>query len=92
MNLIALRITGPRRRELYLEERRALPENGPRNLYVTDEEDLAAAYLRALDAVQEGHGRFDAIFLAGDEHEYTHNLSKARRVLGWQPQSHRLLE
>jgi hypothetical protein len=92
MNLIALRITGPRWRERYLDERRALPDNGPRSLYVTDEEDLAAAYLRALEVVKEGHGRFDAIFLAGDEHEYTHNHSKARRILGWQPQTHRLLE
>lgn len=92
MNLLALRITGPRNRELYLEERRALPDNGRRRLYVTDEEDLAAAYLSALEVVKDGHGRFDAIFLAGDEHEQTHNLSKAKRILGWQPRSHRLLE
>ncbi|MGH2350486.1 MAG: hypothetical protein ACRDJN_02595, partial [Chloroflexota bacterium] len=60
-------------------------------IYVVDEEDLADAYLRALEAVQTGHGRFDAIFIAGDEAEQDHNLSKARRVLGWQPRAQRLL-
>jgi len=88
-----LRITGPRTREQWLEERRnpRVYPDGSR-LYVTDEADLADAYLRALEAVQVGHGRFDAIFIAGDENEREHNLSKARRVLGWQPQSQRLLD
>ncbi len=92
MNIIALRITGPRTREQWLEERRnpRVYPDGSR-LFVTDEADLADAYLRALEAVQIGHGRFDAIFIAGDENEREHNLSKARRVLGWQPQSQRLL-
>jgi len=58
---------------------------------VTDEEDLARAYVAALEAVQVGHGRFDAMFIASDEHEQEHNLSKARRLLGWQPMSQRLL-
>ncbi len=93
MNLIALRITGPRTRAQYLEERRnpIVYETG-RPLFVTDEEDLARAYLAALDAVQVGHGRFDAFFIAGDEAEAEHNLSKAKRVLGWEPRSHRLLD
>ncbi len=92
MNLLALRITGPRNRERYLKERAIVPEDGRRGLYVTDEEDLANAYLSALDVIQIGHGRFEAIFLAGDECEETHNLSKAKRVLGWQPRSHLLLQ
>lgn len=99
MNLIALRITGPRERQAWLEERRSrpnrlYPDGTPEGskIYVTDEEDLATAYLRALDAVQVGHGRFDAVFIAGDEHEETHNLSKARRLLGWEPRAQRLLE
>ena len=97
MNLIALRITGPREREAWLEERRhprRYPDGTPEGnkLYVTDEEDLAEAYVRALDAVQTGHGRFDAIFIAGDEREAEHNLTKARRVLGWEPRAQRLLE
>ncbi len=93
MNLIALRITGPRTREQYLDERRnpRQPETG-KPLFVTDEEDLANAYLAALDAIRVGHGRFDAFFIAGDEAEQDHNLSKAKRVLGWEPRSHRLLD
>jgi nucleoside-diphosphate-sugar epimerase len=93
MNLVALRITGPRPREQYLAERRALAAGtggGPR-LYWSDEEDLATAYLAALQAVQIGHGRFDAVFIAGDEAEAEHNLSKARRLLNWEPRSHRYL-
>src|SRR5205085_441615 len=48
MNIIALRITGPRTRAEWLAERRtprAYPDG--RRLYVTDEEDLANAYLGA---------------------------------------------
>jgi nucleoside-diphosphate-sugar epimerase len=92
MNLIALRITGPRTREQFLAERRAHSEKPVEHrLYWSDEEDLARAYLAALQAVQVGHGRFEAIFIAGDEAEEEHNLSKARRVLGWQPQSQKYL-
>ena len=93
MNIIALRITGPRTRAEWLAERRTprVYPDGSR-LYVTDEEDLATAYLGALQAVQAGHGRFDAIFIAGDEHEREHNLSKAQRLLGWQPRAQRLVE
>ena len=93
MNLLALRITGPRTREQYLAEWRE-PKRRPDGrplLYWTDEEDLARAYMGALEAVQVGHGRFDAVFIAGDEAEEEHNLSKAKRLLGWEPQSHRLL-
>ena len=89
MNLIALRITGPRTREQYLDERETprIPKTG-KPLFVTDEEDLANAYLAALEAVKTGHGRFDAVFIAGDEREEDHNLSKAKRVLGWEPRTH----
>jgi nucleoside-diphosphate-sugar epimerase len=91
MNLIALRITGPRTREAFLEERRNAPSDGSRHLFWSDEEDLARAYLAALGAVQVGHGRFDAVFIAGDELQTEHNLSKARRLLNWEPQSHTYL-
>ena len=84
MNINALRITGPRTRKAYLEER-ARPVT---DLWVTDEEDLARAYLAALENVQIGHGRFDAVFIAGDENESEHNLTKAKSLLGWAPQSH----
>ncbi|HWE63551.1 MAG TPA: NAD(P)-dependent oxidoreductase [Chloroflexota bacterium] len=91
MRIIALRITGPRSRGQWLEERRTpvVQPDGSR-LYVTDEEDLARAYLGALQAVQTGHGRFDAVFIAGDELEEEHNLSKAQSLLHWQPQSQHL--
>jgi nucleoside-diphosphate-sugar epimerase len=94
MNLIALRITGPRTREQYLAERNDPPptrDDAP-PIFPTDEEDLARAYLAALEAVQVGRGRFDAFFIAGDEAQKEHNLSKGRRVLGWEPRSHRYLE
>jgi nucleoside-diphosphate-sugar epimerase len=92
MNLIALRITGPRTRAQYLDERAnpRIPEIG-KPLFVTDEEDLANAYLAALRTLEAGHRRFDAFFIAGDEAEQEHNLSKAKRVLGWTPRSHLLL-
>ena len=92
MNLLALRITGPRTREQFLAERRQkqLDPSSVR-LYATDEQDLARAHLAALEAVQVGHGRFDAVFIAGDENEQEHNLSKARRLLRWQPTSQRHL-
>jgi nucleoside-diphosphate-sugar epimerase len=70
MNLIALRITGPRTREQFLAERRQKRvDPASVRLYVTDE----------------------AVFIAGDECEQEHNLSKARRLLGWQPRSHQLI-
>lgn len=85
MNLIALRITGPRPRARWIEERRKPIDDRIRKIYVTDEEDLANAYLAALERVQVGHGNFEAYFIAGDENEEEMNLSKARRDLGWQP-------
>lgn len=89
MNIIALRITAPRSREQWIEQRQMRPTHREAGwLYVTDEEDLANAYLGALRAVTVGHGRFDAIFIAGDEQEEEHNLTKARRLLDWQPQVH----
>ena len=66
--------------------------NASKPLFVTDEADLARAYLAALENVQIGHGRFDPVFIAGDENEKEHNLSKARRLLGWTPQSHLEIE
>src|SRR5262245_5153383 len=89
MRIIALRITGPRTRAAFLAERR-IPIHP--ELYVMDEEDLANAILSALEVVQVGEARFDPILIAADEHEVDHNLTKARMVLGWTPQGHRLLE
>ena len=95
MNLIALRITGPRTRQQWVDERRRPPSDRPDGsppLYVTDEEDLANAYLGALEAVKTGHGRFDPVFIAGDEAQKEHNLSKAKRLLGWEPRTHLKVE
>jgi nucleoside-diphosphate-sugar epimerase len=95
MNITALRITGPRARAAYIEER-AQPvtgrPDGSKPLWVTDEADLARAYLAALENVQVGHGRFDPVFIAGDENEQEHNLTKAKTLLGWVPQSHLEIE
>jgi len=113
MHLMALRITGPRTRAQYLEERRARPDrmypDGTATgspIYIVDEADLARAYLGAIDAVAEGaaaapadpphpqtrrRGRFDAIFIAGDEEEEWHNLGRARALIGWAPRAHQLL-
>lgn len=114
MHIMALRITGPRTRAQFLEERRTRPDRvypdgtdtGSR-IYILDEADLARAYLGAIDAITEGashapvdpplpqtqrRGRFDAIFIAGDEHEEWHNLGRARNLIGWSPRSHLLLK
>jgi nucleoside-diphosphate-sugar epimerase len=89
MKLIGLRITGPRTREHGTGERTTpMGREGRSKIYVTDEEDLANAYLAALEAVQAGHGRFDAVFITGDEKGEAHNMSKAKRLLGWEPRTH----
>lgn len=58
MHLLALRITGPRTRAQFLEERRTRPDRmypdgsaTGSKLYILDEADLARAYLGALDTV-----------------------------------------
>ena len=92
MNLIALRITGPRPRERWIDERRNPPDYKGSKLYVTDEEDLANVYLAALERVQTGHGLFDAYFISGDENGEEMNMSKAKRDLGWEPLSQARLQ
>ena len=42
--------------------------------------------------VQTGESRFDPILIAADEHQVDHNLTKAKLILGWEPQGHLLLE
>lgn len=92
MSIIALRITTPRARATYLQERRTRPRDFQGPLFDTDEEDLARAYLSALEVASVGRARFDAFFIAGDEKEQHHNLTKARRQLDWGPQSQRYLD
>ncbi len=86
MSLIALRITGPSTREQWLE-RRNLPKDASVHIWWTDEEDLARAYLAAISVDHEG---FDAVFIAGDHEQKEINLSKAKRLLGWEPLTHTL--
>ena len=95
MNLAALRITGPRTREQWIEYRSAEHEvdpSGARPLMVSDEEDLANAYMKAAEFVQIGHGSFEPFFIAGDEDHIEHNLTKAEHVLGWKPMTHLKVE
>lgn len=86
MNLTVLRITGPADRARYIALRKN-PPDGPK-LYYTDEEDLANAYLAAIDFVQGGHGRFDVFFISGDAEHKEMNMSRAKALLGWEPKSH----
>ena len=87
MSLIALRITGPSTREQWLE-RRSQPKDPSVHIWWTDEEDLARAYLAAISVEHKG---FDAVFIAGDYEQQEINLSKAKRLLGWEPLTHRLV-
>ena len=89
MSIAALRITGPRTRAQFLKQY-ADPPRRPWGtpLYITDEEDLARAYLAALSYVSKGHGRFDSFFISGDSDHDEVNMSKAKMLLGWEPRAH----
>ena len=89
LSLAVLRITGPRSRQQFIEQysnptRR--PWGSP--LWLTDEEDLANAYLASLDFVHKGHGLCESFFISGDAAHNEINMSKARAILGWEPRSH----
>lgn len=84
MSIFALRITGPSTRQQWLE-RRQQPKDSSIHIWWTDEADLARAYLKAIETPHTG---FDAIFIAGDEENKEINLSKAKRLLGWEPMTH----
>tara|TARA_B100000676_G_C17998309_1_gene799281 strand:- start:526 stop:1329 length:804 start_codon:yes stop_codon:yes gene_type:complete len=102
MNIIALRITGPRNKiDWEKQVGNAILDNGEYygvpvddgpNLWVTHESDLADAYLKSVDYIFKGNKRFDSIFIAGDPEEREHNLSKAKYLLNWEPKmSHKNL-
>jgi nucleoside-diphosphate-sugar epimerase len=82
MNILALRLSGPRSDEEYRQE---MKEPGPARLKVVHEEDLAAAYLKALDLVQRGHGAFDVVYVSGDRAHREWNMTRADWLLDWQP-------
>lgn len=92
LSIVALRITTPRSRESWLSTFGEQQYLGGSRAFPTDEEDLANAYLRALEVVQVGRGRFDAVMIAGDIEQLDHNLAKAQRLLGWEPRSHLNIE
>lgn len=89
MSIAALRITDPRDRDGWVEGRK-IPAEDPGHLWVTDESDLASAYLAAIDFVRGRTSRFDAFFIAGDETGQEVNLAKANQLLGWAPKAHLL--
>lgn len=94
MNIIGLRISGPRRRADFLAQRRDPRRAGDGSfVHPLDEEDMANAYLGAVDAVAAtSEPRFEAVFIVGDETGAEHDLSKAAKLIGWRPQAHKLLE
>ena len=98
MNILALRITGPRNaKDWSIQVKSSTNDNGEYlgvpaedgpNLWVTHESDLADAYLKSIDYVFKGSKRFDSIFIAGDPEQKEHNLSKAKYLLNWEPKKH----
>lgn len=87
MAIAALRITGPRNSQDWIEDRNK-PRTSPDHLWVTEERDLASAYSAAINFVQKNTHRFESFFIAGDENEEEINLSKAKKLLGWTPKAH----
>jgi len=93
MDIIGLRISGPRKRADFMAQRQEPKRAGDGSyVYPLDEEDLASAYLGAVDALGGGEGRYESVFIVGDETGEEHNLERAERLLGWRPQGHRLLD
>jgi nucleoside-diphosphate-sugar epimerase len=92
MDILGLRISGPRNRADYLAQRRD-PRRADDGTFVhpLDEEDMANAYLGAIKALGS-EPRYDSIYIVGDETGSEHDLSKAERLIGWRPTAHRLLE
>jgi hypothetical protein len=92
MEILGLRISGPRNRADNLAQRRD-PRRAEEGTYVhpLDEEDMANAYLGAIKALGS-EPRYDSIYIVGDETGSEHDLSKAERLIGWRPTAHRLLE
>ena len=89
MDLAVLRITGPSTRAQFIDRLKKPP--GPPKLYYTDEEDLANAYLAAVDFVQSRQGRCEVFFISGDTAHEEMNMSKAKVLLGWEPRTQKNL-
>jgi hypothetical protein len=92
MDILGLRISGPRNRADFVAQRRDPQRAGDGSyVYPLDEEDMANAYLGAVNALGT-EPRFESIYIVGDETGHEHDLSKAERLLGWRPRSQRLLD
>ncbi|MCX7301878.1 MAG: NAD(P)-dependent oxidoreductase [Rhodobacterales bacterium] len=92
MDILGLRLSGPRNRADYLAQRRdPRPADDGTFVYPLDEEDMANAYLGAIKALGSGP-RFDSVYVVGDETGREHDLSKVERLIGWNPTAHRLLD
>jgi nucleoside-diphosphate-sugar epimerase len=77
MSANALRLCFPTRKDRWLEAtRRGTPT------LATADEDVARALLAALE--YRGHG-FNAFMISGEYEQKIINMSKARRLLGWEP-------
>lgn len=91
MDILGLRISGPRSRADYLAQRRDPKRAGDGSyVYPLDEEDMANAYLGAIAALK-GEPRYESIYIVGDETGAEHDLGKAARLINWRPLSQRLL-
>ena len=88
MNIVSLRLTGPRSDKNWKKEIKNREDKNPdgSRLWITHEKDLANAYIASIDFIQNGHSRFDPIFIAGDPENKEHNLSKAFHLLQWTPE------
>lgn len=92
MDILGLRISGPRNRADFLAQRRNPQRAGDGSfVHPLDEEDMAKAYVGAVNALGDTP-RYEAIYIVGDEKGVEHDLSKAERLIGWRPQAHLLLE
>jgi nucleoside-diphosphate-sugar epimerase len=92
MDILGLRISGPRTRADFLAQRSAPKRAGDGSfVHPLDEEDMANAYLGAVNALGD-QPRYESIYIVGDEKGVEHDLSKAQRLIGWQPRAHLLLD
>jgi nucleoside-diphosphate-sugar epimerase len=77
LNCIALRLNGPVEQARWLQAYRQYPDYS-----ATSGPDVARAFLSALDCTHPG---FNAFFISGDFEGRRVNMSKAKKLLGWEP-------
>ena len=92
MSLAVFRITGPRPRDRYIEDRKAQTMTPDGIIRVIDEEDLARAYIAGLEFVQKAKGRCEVFFISGDNEHESIDMTKAKELLEWRPETQDKLE